>query len=95
MSLTVGNFTLSISGDRISVVGPARYMREQGNARLEQIAAGKDVVANYAWQQGTNRNLFDAVLVSLQTDYAAWLGMQRFRQEFQQSRQVTSADERG
>ncbi len=56
-----------------SLVGPAEYMRERGDARLARIAAGQDTVFNY----GSGRpgaSTVTLTLVSLQTDYAAWRG---------------------
>ena len=70
---TVGAFTFE--GGIVS--GPAAYMAERGNARLDNILAGGDTVFNAGTRfapQGTS--VATLVLVSLQTDYAAWLGAQ-------------------
>lgn len=73
-----------------SVTGPAEYMSEQGFARLAKIEAGDDVVFNVgmgrspypgSWLQvdgPQSPNFETAVLVSLQTDYAAWKGARDF-----------------
>lgn len=68
---TVGRFTISSTG---VVEGPAAYMAERGTARLRRIEAGTDVVFNYGLSTG--RDPLTLALVSLQTDYAAWLGEQ-------------------
>jgi len=70
MVKTVGQFT--IDTETCEITGPAAYMEEQGNARLKAILAGEDVVFN----MGATRSpdVFTAVLVSLQTDYAGWKG---------------------
>ncbi len=54
------------------VTGPAAYMQERGSTRLRAIEAGKDVVFNHG--AADDRDPVATVLVSLQTDYAAWLG---------------------
>lgn len=66
--LKVGEFTC----ENGSVAGPAEYMRERGSARLERIMSGTDTVFNFGCRQSPN--VETAVLVSLQTDYAAWKG---------------------
>lgn len=53
------------------VTGPADYMAERGRARIREIEAGRDVVFNMAPSHVT---VEQAVIASLQTDYAAWLG---------------------
>lgn len=54
---------------------PARYMDERGDALVDAIFAGEDVIFN------TTANLSPdaetALLVRLQTDYAGWLGMKQ------------------
>jgi hypothetical protein len=67
-SVRVGVFVYS-DGE---VRGPAAYMLERGNARLETIQAGRDTVVNHALRRGAEPAA--AVLTSMQTDYAAWLG---------------------
>lgn len=71
--ITVGRFTLT-SDD--SLLGPADYMREQGNAKLDAMIAGNDPAFNIAlnYQPDYRRCL----LVMLQTDYAGWKGMRQF-----------------
>lgn len=83
--IEIGAFT--IDGD--VVTGPADYMKERGNDRLRAIEAGTDVVFNmgmgrapsalYASLTGMDGTPLSpdpetAILVSLQTDYAAWKG---------------------
>lgn len=68
----VGAFTM----ERGVVSGPADYMAARGNARLRRIEAGQDVVFNYGISRGVSGNVETTVLVSLQTDYAAYLGEQ-------------------
>lgn len=69
-----------------TVSGPAEYMKERGFDRLRKIEAGDDVVVRVAmggepypgsWigrRETGCPNVETAVLVSLQTDYAAWAG---------------------
>lgn len=80
--ITVGRFTYE---DGV-VTGPADYMKERGNARLRSIEAGTDVVFNVgmgldpypgSWLKvdgPQSPNAETAILVSLQTDYAGYLG---------------------
>ena len=74
----VGNFTATDDG---KVSGPAAYMQDPAGfaARMIVIYAGRDTVFNYATGHEGSDGM-TAVLVSLQTDYAAWLGMQRLSQ---------------
>lgn len=66
----VGRFTFD---DETGVVeGPAEYMNERGSARLKSILDGTDVLFNYGCHKSPN--VYVAVLVSLQTDYAGWAG---------------------
>jgi hypothetical protein len=71
----VGRFVYDPETDTIE--GPAAYMREQGNARLKAIAAGHDVVVSTGYARHGDMAL--AILVSLQTDYAGWVGAKSFR----------------
>lgn len=66
-----GAFTMDAHG---VVEGPAAYMRERGSERLRRIEAGEDYLVNFGLRSGLSPNAETAVLVSLQTDYAAWLG---------------------
>lgn len=75
--MQVGEFTLTAGG---TVTGPAEYMRERGSDHLRQIEQGQDVIVN----SGYSPDIETAILVSLQTDYAAWRG----------ARQMTAALER-
>lgn len=68
---TVGRF----SHDAGTVRGPADYMRERGNAKLAEIEAGRCVVVSYGVANG--HDPVTTILVALQTDYAAWRGMQQ------------------
>jgi hypothetical protein len=72
MKYEVGRFALE---DGV-VSGPAEYMRERGDARLREIEAGRDSVFNAGLQFGSP-NVETAILVSLQTDYAGWLGQKQ------------------
>lgn len=69
--ITVGAFYYEAG----SIFGPAEYMREQGNAKLDGILAGTDAAFNVSAHQSPN--VETAVLVSMQTDYAGWLGMRQ------------------
>lgn len=53
--------------------GPAEYMREQGNAKLDGILAGTDTAFNLC--AGFSPDTETAILVAMQTDYAGWIGM--------------------
>jgi len=63
--------------DGSSVFGPADYMHERGSSRLGHIMSGNDTVFNAGCRLSPDPET--AVLVSLQTDYAAWKGMQSLR----------------
>ena len=54
------------------IYGPATYMEEQGNARLERLLSGNDEVMNRVLMYQPDIEM--AVLVLMQTDYAAWAG---------------------
>ncbi len=69
MATTVGRFIYEDG----TLTGPAEYMRERGDARLAKIVAGEDVVFNFGAMSGRGDTI-TLVLVSLQTDYAGWLG---------------------
>jgi nucleoside-specific outer membrane channel protein Tsx len=71
---TVGRFSYDPTTGTVS--GPAAYMAERYETRMAQINAGRDTVANMGFARGSDTVL--AVLVSLQTDYAAWAGMREF-----------------
>lgn len=68
MAKTVGRF--SIEGSTFT--GPQEYMAEQGNARLERILSGNDSLFNATAY--LSPDLETAILVWMQTDYAAWAG---------------------
>lgn len=71
---TVGAFTYADG----TVTGPAEYMDERGEARLAKMLAGEDTVFNAGvrFHGGDTATL---VLVSLQTDFAAWKGMRELK----------------
>ncbi len=68
---TVGEFSMEES----VLVGPRRYMEEQGNALVDKILAGDDAIFNLT--SGQSPDLETALLVRLQTDYAGWLGFKQ------------------
>ena len=80
--MKVGNFEITGAGSDFLVKGPRDYMKEQGEARLDTILAGKDHVTNFGIAQ--SGNILQSVLVSLQTDYAAWLGQKQFARSLKQ-----------
>lgn len=65
---TVGQFTYANG----QLSGPAEYMREQGNARVDSILAGTDVLFNMGRE--FQPDSVTLLLVTLQTDYAGWKG---------------------
>lgn len=65
---TVGRFSF----DRKSLTGPAAYMKERGNERLDRILAGDDEIFKMFCENCPDAET--AVLVLLQTDYAGWVG---------------------
>lgn len=70
---TVGRFTYDPATGMVQ--GPADYMHgDSYRRRMAAIQAGTDTVAGFSYSQ--NRDVVSAILVSLQTDYAAWLGFQ-------------------
>ena len=71
---SAGSFTFDPKNGQIQ--GPADYMKEKFQDRMEAIYAGRDHVFNYGSMDG--RDVVPMVLVSLQTDYAAFQGMKSF-----------------
>ena len=71
MRKTVGKFTIDMEASIFE--GPAAYMREQGNAKLDAILDGVDTVFNTVAH--LSPDLETAILVAMQTDYAQWAGM--------------------
>ena len=65
---TVGKFTYAEG----KLTGPRDYMIEQGNAKLDQILAGKDATFNHSAHHSPD--IVTAILVWMQTDFAAWRG---------------------
>lgn len=74
-NVTVGQFSLNpVTG---ALTGPADYLAERGNARVEAILSGdRDPVFVEGYRQ--TRSVEQALLVSLQTDYAGWKGARDF-----------------
>lgn len=70
--ITVGRFEYEDG----AISGPAEYMNEKGNAKLDGILAGTDVVFNMS--AGYSPNIETAVLVAMQTDFAGWHGSRSF-----------------
>ena len=57
-----------------AITGPAEYMESEHYARrMAAITEGRDAVTGFGYCQ--HRDVIKAVLVSLQTDYAAWAGI--------------------
>lgn len=63
-----------------ALYGPADYMREQGDEKLARILAGEDTVFNMT--SHLSPNIYTAILVAMQTDYAGWHGMKSFCRTF-------------
>jgi hypothetical protein len=64
-----------------AVIGPADYMNSEHYARrMAAITGGRDAVTGFGYSQ--HGDPIKAVLVSLQTDYAAWAGMRDFMNNF-------------
>ncbi len=60
-----------------AITGPAEYMASESYARrMAAITGGQDAVTSFGYSQ--HGDAIKAVLVSLQTDYAAWAGMRDF-----------------
>lgn len=73
-SRQVGSFFYNNQTAQIS--GPAEYMTTRFQAKMEKIYAGRDTVVNFGLGQG--QEIISLIMVSLQTDYAAYLGMKSF-----------------
>jgi hypothetical protein len=71
---TVGRFSLDPSTGTLE--GPAEYMKERGDALVKAILDGTDAV--FTATARYSPDVVTAILVRLQTDYAAWLGMRSF-----------------
>ncbi len=74
-TLEAGSFKI----EGTSIYGPADYMAARGDARLARILAGNDTLFNASCHLSPSVEM--AVLVSLQTDYAGWIGMRSFVME--------------
>lgn len=60
-----------------AITGPAEYMESEHYARrMAAITEGRDAVTSFGYSQ--HGDVIKAVLVSLQTDFAAWAGMRDF-----------------
>lgn len=68
MTLECGRFRLT--GNTIK--GPAAYMNERGNGLIDRIVSSQDTMFNMTAHLSPSAGM--AVLVRLQTDYAAWVG---------------------
>lgn len=72
---TVGRFTFDPTDSSIS--GPADYIRSDQYARLiKRIESGTDVPFRMACEHSPDFET--ALLVTVQTDYAGWAGMEQF-----------------
>ena len=71
--ITVGEFQYDPAKN--SIIGPKHYLDEQGEALLQRITTGDDLIFNITATQSPD--VMTAILVRLQTDYAGWLGMKR------------------
>jgi hypothetical protein len=69
MEKTVGRFSMDADG---TFSGPAEYMGERGNALLDLIVAGADATFNATAHYSPD--VETAILVRVQTDFAAWHG---------------------
>lgn len=82
MSTKVGEFTYA---DGV-VSGPAEYMRERGNDRIERILAGTCSAFAAGVRFGAGVDTATLVLTSLQTDYAGWKGLRSMVARFRSGR---------
>ena len=57
------------------IVGPEKYMKEQGHELLDRILAGEDTIFNMTCGQAPD--IYQAILARLQTDYAGWAGLRQ------------------
>jgi hypothetical protein len=77
-TITVGRFSHDPTTGTLT--GPAAYMREQGDAYLAETLAGKNEAFNRSAH--FSPNVETALLVYLQTDYAAWAGARDLMRSF-------------
>ena len=77
-TFSVGEFTLETTSGQIT--GPAAYVRERLTEVLDEIKAGRNVCFNYGLS--ASPNVETALLVAIQTDYAAWHGRRQFIAQF-------------
>ena len=68
MSKIVGRFRYEDG----KLYGPEAYMLEQGNKKLDNILAGNDALFNQSAHYSPD--IVTAILVWMQTDFAAWKG---------------------
>ena len=74
MKTTVGRFTIDENG---TIEGPAEYLQSPWfDAFLSKLHAGQSAVFNYPTPGASTAT---KLLVAIQTDYAAWRGMQSLR----------------
>lgn len=72
-ALTVGRFTLEPDG---TLTGPAEYLASEAYRKcIAKIEAGDNAVVRFGATTGQSRA--SLLLVAIQTDYAAWRGMQQ------------------
>ena len=73
-TITVGQFTYNFETGQVA--GPEAYMRAEGIDLLRRIEAGSDVV--FLMNPYALSHPERSILVSLQTNYAGWIGLQSF-----------------
>jgi hypothetical protein len=73
-AVTCGKF----SYENGALSGPAKYMKERGNNRLDDIVSGNDAAFNAMAATGMQSDPIMLVMVAMQTDYAGWVGMEQF-----------------
>lgn len=73
---TVGRFTYNPATGQIT--GPADYMRDHGLDRIDRIERGADPAFGRIAEHAPD--IATAILLTLQTDYAAYRGANEFHQ---------------
>jgi len=78
MLISIGEFTAdkNVQTEDLSISGPKSYMDERYEQVMKDIADGQSAVFNMAGMRGVPTT--QAILVTLQTDYAGWVGMKDF-----------------
>ena len=69
MKAQAGDFTL----EHGKLMAPALYMQERGNQKLQEALDGKS--QSFEIMQQHCKTIEQAIVVYLQTDFAAWKGM--------------------